>query len=42
MDHDKKTLPAGVQPYDALNGARVGALAGGVLTALLAAFDSSP
>jgi hypothetical protein len=24
-------LPAGVQPYDRLNGARIGALAGGVL-----------
>ena len=31
MADDEKTLPPGVQPYDRLNGARIGALAGGVI-----------
>ena len=31
MDSDEKTLPEGVQPYDRINGVRIGALAGGVL-----------
>lgn len=31
MGDEKKTLPPGVQPYDKLNGVRVGALAGGVV-----------
>lgn len=38
-DHSKPSYPPGHQPYDALNGLRIGALAGGLLavvpTALL-------
>ena len=34
MAEDNKSFPPGVQPYDKLNGVRVGALAGGVLGAI--------
>lgn len=35
-------LPAGPQPYDGINGMRIGALAGGLLGALLAAVADMP
>ena len=34
MSNDDRPLPPGRQPYDPLNGARIGALAGGILGAL--------
>jgi hypothetical protein len=39
---DDKPLPPGHQPYDPLNGLRVGALAGGLLGAPLTALTRSP
>ncbi len=41
MSNDRTRLPPGSQPYDPLNGFRIGALAGGLLGAVAAwAFGS--
>lgn len=37
QEHDGYRLPPGRQPYDPLNGLRIGAIVGGVLGGLLAA-----
>ena len=42
MGSDRNRLPAGRQPYDTINGLRIGALAGGLLGALIAAATHLP
>lgn len=42
MAPDNPKYPPGVQPYDSLNGARVGAIAGGILALVPGAIIGPP
>ena len=42
MAHDNPKYPPGVQPYDSLNGARIGVIAGGILALIPGALIGPP